>query len=142
MRAEQVVGAAALIFGAITPHMTTAFIGAPINVIVGCACGAYASFSFGYPVTDRRQMWRIFFACIIMGAAFTGLLAYAVLLWKDKVIPDGAQAAIGTIVSCVTRFWLPSLAEKLRKGSWTKWIPFLGNQRRDAPTVFPPEEKQ
>lgn len=108
----------------ITRHVTEPYIGVPFNVVIACIFGAYASFSFGDKVEPRSKMFNLWLACVIMGCAFTGA-ANAVIgfVWEGFKLTDGVQASLGAIVSCLTRFWLPSFIEAVKAGEWRNWIP-------------------
>lgn len=109
----------------ISPSITSGYIGSPVNVIVACAAGAYASFSWGDPVTPRSKMFQLWFSCLIMGAAFTGLTSWGIEHFMKATLTDGAQAGLGAVVSWSTKFWLPWLAERLKSGDWVSLIPFF-----------------
>lgn len=115
--------------------LSTPYIGVPLNVLVACVAGAYASFSFGDQVEPRSKMFNLFVACVIMGSATTGVVNYTLEAWRDATLDAGAQAGIGAIVSCLTRFWLPSLIDYIGSGEWKRLIPF-GNRgvRKDGDT--------
>lgn len=112
-----------------TQEMTVAYIGIPVNVIVACAAGAYASFSFGEKVEPRSRMFGLFLACLIMGAAFTALTQTAVEHFTSMTIRDGALAGMGAVVSCLTRFFMPWLADTVKNGRWLDWLPFINRKK-------------
>lgn len=99
--------------------------GLSLNVVVACAGGAFSSFGWGEKVRPRDTMFKLLFSCIFMGMALTGLTNALMDEFTDLTMTDGLQASIGAIVSCLTRFWLPSVSEKLRSGAWVNWIPFI-----------------
>jgi hypothetical protein len=117
--------AAPSIVTTISPNITSGYIGSPVNVIVACAAGAYASFSWGDPVTPRSKMFRLWLSCLIMGAAFTGLTSWGIEHFMKATLTDGAQAGLGAVVSWSTKFWLPWLAERLKSGDWVNLIPIF-----------------
>lgn len=102
---------------------------AEMTTLVACTGGAYASFAFGDPVEPRSRMAKVFVACIIMGWAFSVILnAIIGAMFEDVVLTSSFRAAVGAVMSCIMRFWLPSLIEKLKSGAWTAWIPFLNRK--------------
>lgn len=112
----------------LTPEMTVSYLGVPVNLIVACTAGAYCSFSFGEKVEPRSHMFRLFFACIIMGCAVTAISIGAVEHWivpEGKVIPDSVKAGMGAVVAFITRFLWPPIVDALRKGRWIEWLPFV-----------------
>lgn len=113
----------------ITRDFTVAYIGVPVNVLVACAVGTFCSFSFGDKVESRREMWGLFVACLLMGAAFTSLINAALVHWLGMVMTDALHAGLGAVVSFITRFFLPWLVDVVKHGKWLSWLPFL--QRGD-----------
>jgi hypothetical protein len=121
-----------------TPEVTVSYIGVPLNVLVACVAGAYSSFSFGDKVEPRSYMFKLFVACVIMGAAFTGLVIGGIEFFVHlktthdtfRVSP-GVQAGLGAFVSCITRFGLPPIIEIARTGAWMNWLPFV--RRKNPP---------
>ena len=111
--------------------VTVGFIGVPVNVLVACAAGAYASFSWGDPVAPRGKMFNLWVACVIMGATFTGLITFLLEHFLNASMSEGALAGMGGVVSWSTKFWLPWLADALKSGSWVRFIPFL-NSKKDG----------
>lgn len=100
------------------------YVGVPLNVLVACAAGAYSSFSFGERVEPRGRMFQLFTACVIMGCAFTAVVNAAISHWFDGFqLTDGVAAGVGAIVSCLTRFFIPALIERI--GPWMDRVPFL-----------------
>jgi hypothetical protein len=98
-----------------------------VTVLIACIAGAYASFGFvNEPVEPRKRMYQVFLSCVIMGWSFTTVLN-AVIAWSmdGLVMTRAVHAGVGGIVSCLTRFWLPSLIDNIKKGNWIKWIPFV-----------------
>lgn len=116
---------------AFSPNITVGYFGVPINVIVACAAGAYASFSWGDPVTPRSRMFKLWFSCLIMGAAFTGLTHWLLEYFAKASLTAGAQAGLGAVVAWSTKFWLPWLAERLKSGDWVHLIPFFRKKSGD-----------
>ena len=96
-----------------------------VAILISCAAGSYASFGFGDKVEPRSRMFNLWFVCLIMGLAFTVIVNAVVSHFTKIEMTTGLQAANGAIVSCLTRFWLPSLIDSIRSGEWKKWIPFL-----------------
>jgi hypothetical protein len=118
-----------------TPEVTVSYIGVPLNVLVACVAGAYSSFSFGDKVEPRAYMFKLFVACVIMGAAFTGIGIAVIehfLLKDGQSVAPGAQAGFGAFVSCITRFGLPPIIEIARTGAWMNWLPFVRGRRKDG----------
>jgi hypothetical protein len=111
-----------------TRDITVAYIGVPLNVLVACAIGAFCSFSFSEKVDTRRSMFLLFTTCLLMGAAFTACVNFVLVRWMEVELTDGTQAGIGAVVSFITRFFLPWLADVVKHGKWLSWIPFF---RRD-----------
>lgn len=109
----------------ITRDITVAYIGVPVNVLIACALGAFCSFSFAEKVDSRRQLWGLFVACMLMGAAFTAIVNAALVHWWELVMTDALHAGLGAAVSFVTRFFLPWLVDVVKHGKWLLWIPFL-----------------
>ena len=109
-----------------TRDISVAYIGVPLNVLVACAIGTFCSFSFSDKVEPRGRMWGLFIACLFMGAAFTALCNAALVHWLGLTMTDGLQAGLGAVVSYITRFFLPWLAEVIKTGKWVSWIPFIG----------------
>jgi hypothetical protein len=97
-----------------------------VTVLIACIAGAYASFGFGDPVEPRKRMYQVFVACVIMGWAFTTVTNAVIAATFDGfVMTRAVHAGVGAIVSCLTRFWLPSLIDNIKSGNWVKWIPFI-----------------
>lgn len=113
----------------LTRDITVAYIGVPLNVLVACAIGAFCSFSFSDKIAARRSMFAMFFTCWFMGAAFTAIVNASLAHWFAMEMTDGLQAGMGAVVSFITRFFLPSLAEAVRKGKWISWIPIIRRDR-------------
>lgn len=121
MRPDHLSASVALVTTLLSPDHSAA-----INTLVACAAGAYASFAWGDKVEPRGRMWAIFFACIVMGWAFTTITAGIVgWLVPTLKLTNGFTAAMGAVISCLTRFWLPSLIGKISSGEWVNWVPFL-----------------
>ena len=125
MRLDVAVATVAGITTLVTRDISVAYIGAPLNVLVACSAGAYSSFSFGDKVEPRGRMFRLFFACVFMGCALTALTQAAISHWLNLELTDGAQAGMGAVISCLTRFWIPSLIGFIKDGTWVEWVPFL-----------------
>lgn len=107
-----------------SPAITVDYIGVPLNVVVACAAGAYSSFSFGDKVEPRSRMYQLFIACIIMGCAMTGLTNALIGYWLPKLhVSSGGQAALGAFVSCLARFVIPAIIERI--GPLMDRIPFF-----------------
>ena len=113
----------------LTRDITVAYIGVPLNVLVACAIGAFRRFSFSDKIDTRRRMFAMFFTCWFMGPAFTAIVNASLAHWFAMEMTDGLQAGMGAVVSFVTRFFLPSLAEAVRKGKWISWIPIIRRDR-------------
>ena len=109
--------------------ITIGYFGVPINVLVACAAGAYASFSWGDPIKSRSKMFNLWFACLIMGGLFTGFVEFLLRHFANMSLSEGALAGMGGIISWSTKFWLPWLAEALKSGSWIKLIPFFNTKK-------------
>lgn len=109
----------------LTRDITVAYTGVTLNVLVACAIGTFCSFSWGEPVTPRRKMWQIGFACLFMGAAFTSITNEAIKHFTTMQMTDGLQAGVGAVVSCLTRFLMTWLTEAVRTGSWLNYVPFI-----------------
>ena len=114
-----------LVASILSPQISVQFVGVPLNVLVACALGTYASFSVGESVEPRSKMWQVAIASIIMGAAFTGIANAAIKHCLDMEMTPGLHAGLGAAVSFITRFHLPWLADVVRNGKWLSWIPFL-----------------
>lgn len=112
-----------------TRDVTIAYIGVPLNVLVACAIGAFCSFSFNDKIEGRRRMFTMFVTCLFMGAAFTACVNAGVVHWLQLEMTDGLQAAMGAVVSFVTRFFLPWLADVVKTGKWISWAPFARRDR-------------
>lgn len=112
-----------------TRDITIAYIGVPLNVLVACAIGAFCSFSFSDKVDSRRRMFGLFVTCWFMGAAFTALCNAALTHWLHMEMTDGLQAGMGAVVSFITRFFLPWLADVVKNGKWLSWIPFARSNK-------------
>lgn len=115
-----------------SPEFTTPYIGVPFNVVIACIAGAYSSFSFGDKVEPRSKMFKLFIACVFMGCAWTGLtnfVLHAVMKWE--LVP-GAQAGMGAIISCLTRFIMPAIIENIKPwiSSIKLRIPFLSKKEQ------------
>ena len=110
-------------------QISVQFVGVPLNVLVACAIGAFCSFSFSDKIDTRRRMFAMFFTCWFMGAAFTAIVNASLAHWFAMEMTDGLQAGMGAVVSFITRFFLPSLAEAVRKGKWISWIPIIRRDR-------------
>lgn len=108
---------------------SVAFIGVPLNVLVACAAGAYSSFSFGDKVEPRGRMFQLFFACLFMGSALTGIANSSVEHWLHYTLTDGGQAGMGAVIACLTRFWLPSVIGFIKDGTWVEWIPYINKRK-------------
>lgn len=108
-----------------SPQVSVQFVGVPLNVLVACALGTYASFSVGESVTPRSKMWSVATASIIMGAAFTSIANAAIKYWLNLEMTPGLHAGLGAALSFVTRFALPWLADVVRNGKWLSWLPFV-----------------
>ena len=104
-------------------QVTVGFVGVPVNLIVACALGAYASFSFGDPVSPRSRMLNLFVACVIVGCAFTAITNAAIEHFLRVNLLPGVQAGIGAILSCLSRFIIPAVIERIPR--WLDKIPFL-----------------
>lgn len=108
------------------PKITVAWVGVPINVLFACAVGTAAAFAIGDKIESRRKLWGVSLTSWLMGALITGLTQYLLAYFMDgMVLIDGAAAGLGALVSFITRFWLPWLAEVVSKGKWLAWIPFF-----------------
>lgn len=110
------------------PHpLAAAFGWFPIDsipLVLACIAGSYASFSFGDTVEPRSKLFSMWLACVIMGCAFTVVLNAVIgYTFKGFGLTPGVQVAIGAIVSCMTRFFLPAVI--IRIGPWLDKIPFL-----------------
>ena len=114
-----------------TREMSVAYVGVPLNVLVACSIGAFCSFSFSDKIERRRDMFGMFIACVLMGAAFTSLVNAALAHWLALVMTDGLQAGTGAVVAFLTRFFLPWLVDVVKTGKWINWIPFI--KRGDRP---------
>jgi hypothetical protein len=110
----------------LSQNVTIAFVGVPLNLIVACGLGAYASFSFGDPVTPRSRMLNLFVSCIIIGCAFTAITNASISHFMHVTLLPGVKAGIGAILSCLSRFIIPAVIERIPR--WLDKIPFL---RRD-----------
>lgn len=115
-----------------TRDITVDYIGVPFNLLVACFIGAICSFSVGTRVEPRSKMWGLLAACLFMGAAFTAVTNAAIEYFMELNMTPAAQAGMGCIVSFVTRFFLPWLADVVAHGKWLAWIPFIRN-RSDNP---------
>lgn len=113
-----------------TRDFSVAYVGVSFNLLFACGIGAYCSFSVGERVTPRGKMFSLFVACVFMGAAFTGATNAAIAHFAGMTMTDALQASVGVIVSFLTRFILPWLADVVAHGKWVDWIPFL-NKRKD-----------
>lgn len=115
-------------------YAATLFTPATVGVVLACAAGAHASFVLGPPVEPRSKMWSLFFACLVMGLAFT-TITNAIIghMFTGFQMTDGVHFSLGAVVSCLTRFWLPSLIENVSNGNWITWIPFLNKNRGNQP---------
>lgn len=123
MKLELALVAATVPF-AFGPQISVAYIGVPLNVIVACVLGTYSSFSVGEKVEPRSRMWRLYVACVFMGAAFTAIANASIEHWLHMAMTPGLQAGIGAFVSFCTRFFLPWLADVVSQGKWLSWFPF------------------
>lgn len=112
-----------------TPEVTVSYIGVPLNVLVACVAGAYSSFSFGDKVEPRSYMFKLFFACVLMGAAFTGITIGVIEHFLGASVAPGVHAGMGAFVACITRFALPPIIELVRSGRWIFWIPGLRDKK-------------
>lgn len=122
---NMLTGAAVWIASAqFTRNISVAYVGVPLNVLVACAIGAFCSFSFSDRVEPRSRMWGLFIACWFMGAAFTACVNAALVHWLNMTMTDGLQAGLGAVVSFITRFFLPWLADVVKNGKWLSWVPF------------------
>lgn len=108
----------------ITPDATVAYIGVPANVLVACAVGAFCSFSFGDKVEPRGRLWRLFMASLLMGAAFTAICNAALQHFLHMEMTAGLHAGLASVVSFITRFFLPWLIDVVSHGKWLSWLPF------------------
>lgn len=108
-----------------SPQISVQFVGVPLNVLVACALGTYASFSVGKSITPHSKMWSVATASIIMGAAFTSIANAAIKYWLHIEMTPGLHAGLGAALSFVTRFALPWLADVVRNGKWLSWLPFV-----------------
>lgn len=108
-----------------TSDFSVPYIGAPLNVLVACAIGAFCSFSFGDKVETRRRVFGLFVTCMLMGAALTAVVNAALAHWVFVQMTDGLHAGLGAIISFSARFFLPWLADVIKHGKWLSWIPFL-----------------
>jgi hypothetical protein len=129
MRTDAAVAGLAGIAAWVSRDMSVAYVGVPLNVVVACVAGAYSSFSFGDKVEPRGAMFRLFTACVILGCALTALVQAGIGHWMGQTLKDGAQAGMGAIISCLTRFWVPSVIGFIKDGTWVDWIPFLRRNR-------------
>lgn len=114
----------------LTPDITVAYIGVPLNVLVACLLGTWASFSFSDKVESRARLLQLFVACVLMGAGFTSWANAALVHWMGMTMTDGLQAGVGLIVSFVTRFLLPWLVDTIKYGKWVDYIPFLRRNKQ------------
>lgn len=110
--------------------VTVAYIGVPWNVLIACFIGTFCSFSIGKKVEPRSAMWGIALTCIFMGCAFTAIANAVLTLTTPLEMTPGLQAGVGTVVSFITRFFLPWLAEVVSTGKWIAWIPFIGGNKK------------
>ena len=108
-----------------TRDITVAYTGVPVNLLVACLIGAFCSFSVAEKVEPRRKMWGLLIACLFMGAAFTAIANAAVHHWLEMEMTQALQAGMATVISFVTRFALPWIADVARNGKWLSWIPFF-----------------
>lgn len=114
----------------LTPDLSVGILGVPINIVVACIAGTFCSFVFGEAVEPRSYMWKLFIACVIMGCALTGFSVAMVEHWilpEGKTVAPGVFASLGAIVSCVTRFFIPWLIDKVKTG---KWIDIIRNKEK------------
>lgn len=97
-----------------TPDVTTPYLGVPFNVVIACAGGTYASFSWGEKIEPRSRVYKVFFACLFMGCTLTGLIN-GLIAWSTDglVLIDGVQAGLGALIACLTRFIIPALIERI-----------------------------
>lgn len=112
-----------------TRDITVAYTGVSLNLLVACAIGAFCSFSFGEKIEPRSRMWGLFIASLFMGGAFTAITNSAISYWLHLTMTDGLQAGVGTVVSFITRFLLPWLADVVSHGKWLKWVPFIRSEK-------------
>lgn len=97
-----------------------------LSLIVACSAGAYASFSFTKGTETRIQLFNLFTACVIMGAAMTVIVFGLLEHFQPKmVISDTFRAGVGALVSFIGRYLLPWMAETFRSGAWVNWLPFV-----------------
>jgi hypothetical protein len=111
----------------LTQNVSIAYVGVPLNLVVACGLGAYASFSFGDPVTPRSKMLNLFMSCVIIGCAFTAVTNAAISHFMHVTLLPGAQAGIGAILSCLSRFIIPAVIERIPY--WLDKIPFLKREK-------------
>lgn len=116
-------------FPAFHPDFTTPYLGVPFNVVIACIAGAYSSFSFGDKVEPRKRMYNLFLACVIMGGAWTAITNAVITHFTDFELSNGVQAGIGAIISCLSRFFIPAMIERI--GPWLDKIPFLSKKKGD-----------
>lgn len=120
--------AVALTASVLTPDVSVAFIGVPLNVLVACVLGTYSGFCVGDPIVPRPRMWRLAVACVFMGGAFTAIANAAIIHWVHLEMTPGLQAGVGAAISFCTKFFLPWLADVVSKGKWIGWLPFLNKR--------------
>lgn len=106
-----------------TPEVTVAFLGVPFNVVVACGLGAYASFSFGEQVKPRSRMLNVFIASVIVGCALTSITNASISHFLNVELLPGVRAGMGALVSCLSRFIIPAVIERIP--NWLDRIPFL-----------------
>ena len=123
---KELIGGATVWYASLrfTRDVTVAYIGVPLNVLVACAIGAFCSFSFSDKVETRRRMFGLFATCLFMGAAFTSIVNASLAHWFSLEMTDGLQAGMGAVVSFITLFFLPWLADVVKNGKWLSWVPF------------------
>lgn len=101
-----------------------------VGLIVACFAGLYASAAWSKRIPGRKEMFRLYAACMIMGMSFTVVVnAIIAFTFEGFTLTQGVRAALGAIVTCVTRFWLPNLLDAIKAGKWVEWIPFLNRNR-------------
>ena len=112
------------------PEVSVPYIGIPVNMLFACAVGTYAAFAMNKEkIEPRAHAIGLFIVCMFMGGMLTSVVQFTVEHALKVKAEVGLLVGIAGLVSFITFYMLPVLAEIIRSKEWVDWIPFLSRKK-------------